>query len=113
MKLAVAIAAVISLAVTVGLSEQPSDHEIALVPVVDAGNAQPKYVFVVDGQAFIGMEGLKEIVTRLGKGSTLTWNPGCEHAADEPELFRDEAAIRVFRDYWAERSITFKFLPAG
>jgi len=118
MKTVVAIAAILgTLAFTAVLSEPPPAtdraYEITLVPVADARSAQPKYVFVVGRHAFLGMEGLKQIVTYLEPGSTLTWNPGCEHSSDEPELFRDEAAIRAFKDYCAGRGIKFIFIPAG
>src|SRR2546422_6546734 len=118
MKTVVAIAAILgSLAFTVALSESPpatdGAYEIALVPVVGARSAKPKYVFVVGHHAFLGMEGLKQVVTSLEPGSTLRWNPGCEHSSDKPQLFRDEAAIRAFEDYCTRRGIQFIFVPAG
>ena len=118
MKAVVAITGILgSLAFTVALSEPPPAtdraYEITLVPVVAARSAQPKYVFVVGRHAFLGMEGLKEIVTYLEPGSTLTWNPGCEHSSDEPQLFRDEAAIRAFKEYCVGRGVKFIFIPAG
>jgi hypothetical protein len=116
MKLTVVITAILGTfasGLTVPSPPSGQAYEMTLVPVVDARSAQPKYVFVVGHHAFLGIDGLREVVAYLNPGSTLTWNPGCEHASDEPEIFRDEAAIRAFKDYCAARGIKFIFIPAG
>jgi hypothetical protein len=90
----------------------PENLTMDLVWIADAG--EPKqYVFVLGGAvAYKTLDGLKDHLKGLSKGSTLTWSPGCDRMGDEP-LLGSADGLRKFREFCASIGLKFILVPSG
>jgi hypothetical protein len=71
------------------------------------------YIFVINSvAAYRTLDGLKEYLRRLPKGSTLTWAPGCFRIGGEP-LLSSEQEMRDFKAFCESCGINFVLVLSG
>jgi hypothetical protein len=85
---------------------------MTLILVADTG--EPKqYVFVINGAvAYKTLDGLKNYLKGIPRGSSLTWAPGCCRNGNEP-LLGSEEEMKKFREFCESIGIKFTLVPSG
>jgi hypothetical protein len=72
-----------------------------------------EYLFVLNGiVAYRTLEGLRNHVKGLPKGSTIRWAPGCCRMGDEPLLSSPEELDR-FKTFCDSCGVTLDIIPSG
>jgi hypothetical protein len=90
----------------------PENLTMDLVWIADAGEPR-QYVFVLGGAvAYKTLEGLKNHLKGLPKGSALTWAPGCMRMGDEP-LLGSADGLKNFREFCDSIGLKFILVPSG
>ena len=91
---------------------KPENLTMTLAWIADAGEPR-QTVFVINGVvAYKTVEGLREYLKDLPKGSTLTWSPGCCRLGNEP-LLGSEDEMEKFKDFCKSNGIHFVLVPSG
>ena len=91
---------------------KPEKLTLSLVFMADAG-APNQYVFVVNSAlAYKTIDGLKNYLKNIPKGSTLTWAPGCERMGNEPLLSSQDEMLK-FKEFCRSIGINFVLVPSG
>lgn len=91
---------------------KPENLTMTLAWVADAGQPN-QYVFVINGAvAYKNLDGLKNYLKDLPKGSTVTWSPGCCRIGNEP-LLGSLAEMKKFKEFCESIGIKFVLVPSG
>ena len=92
----------------------PQPENLSMTLAWDADAPGPRqYVFVVNGLlAYRTIDGLRNYLKNIPKGSSLAWAPGCSRMGDEP-LLSSEADMRRFREFCQSCGIKLTIVPAG
>ena len=91
---------------------RPENLTMTLAWIADAG--EPKqYVFVINGVvAYKTLDGLKNYLKDIPKGSSLTWAPGCGRIGNEP-LIGSADEMKNFKEFCESTGINFTLVPSG
>ena len=98
-----------------GPTTRKSDHlDLTLGWIADSDKpGEREYLFVLNGiVAYRTVEGLRNHVKGLPKGSTIRWAPGCCRMGDEPLLSSPEE-MRRFRSLCESCGVTLEIIPSG
>ena len=79
MKRLLALAAVVSFATLAFCDEtaKPITYQLRIPQYADTFVKTPEFVYVIGDVAYRSFERLRDAVSRLPRGSTLEWAPGC------------------------------------
>jgi hypothetical protein len=72
---------------------------------------RPEWIFIIGGTAYRSLDALKERITHLPTGSTLTWDPGCIRIGGEPLTSAED--LQAFEAHCKTHGIRFVRVPSG
>lgn len=84
---------------------------VTQIPYAESLGKKPEYVLLMGNLAYRSIEELKKGVSRLPKGTRITWAPSCCLTGGEP--LHNEEGFSDLRDHCREKGIEFVVIPSG